>query len=593
MSNYDLKQIPKDERGYTSRVLSAIKEIGSYLNGKKLIFATLLTVLSSAAQIVIPYLLGTAIDKYIKPGDIAGLVHLIFYLFGLYIVTAVILYFQQVIMGNETQSALFRLRGRIFEKIQELPTAFFNQNKVGDLMSRINNDTEKLSQFLSESILRFVGSAMTLVGIAFFVLYINIRLGSVLLISILVLFIITRFVSPVIERASKTSSKAVGEFTSGVQENLTNFKAIVAFDRRNYFEENLTKLSNNAYKSSLTAGFASKILEPIFDFGGYVAQTSVLVYGLYLVTTGNLTIGLLIAFITYAVRFYSPLQYMATIFGEMQKTLASWSRVKDILDLKSDMNQEGVESEKTSQSLPNSMLVLEFKHVSFGYDDDQVILKDVCMKLEPGKTYALVGPTGGGKSTTASLMARLYDPTSGEIDLLGKPYKSYSAIERSEFVSLILQEPQLFEGTVADNIRYGNDHIVKLEDEVMLKMFESKGMNQLIARFQDGLQTKVDSGGENISLGQKQLVSFLRIILREPKLLILDEATANIDTVTESLLQTMIDSLPKETTKVIIAHRLNTIQKADQIFFINAGNVEPAKSLKEATDLIQNAKRVS
>ncbi len=591
--NYNLNDIPKDSRSYFKRLFDSFKGLSAYIDKKKMFLAIFLVLISSIAQIVTPYLLGSAIDKYIAPGNLRGLGSLILIVGVLYVITALTSYAQQIIMGNVGQDALFKLRSVIFEKIQSLPIGFFNQNKVGDLMSRINNDTDKLSQFLSESILRFAGSFATLLGIAGFVLYINLKLGASLLSTTIILFVITRIISPFLEQANKKSSQSVGAFTSGVQENLTNFKAIVAFDRRTYFEENLNSLATNAYKASMWAGFGNNVLSPVYDFGGYIAQLVVLVYGIYLTTHGQMTIGILIGFLTYAIRFYDPLRFMATIFSNIQVSLASWSRIQDILKMTSDLIQVPESDETKAKMTHSDKEIMCFDHVTFGYKDDQKIINDACLMLEKGKTYALVGPTGGGKSTLASLMARLYDPVSGTIFLKSKDIRSYSTEEKSKLVSLILQEPLMFEGTIADNIRYGNSEFEGMNDDNLMSHFHEKGMKELIGRFQEGLATKVDVGGENISLGQKQLISFLRIILRQPELLILDEATANIDTVTESMLQHMIDSLPESTTKVIIAHRLNTIQKADQIFFINGGSIEKAKSFEEVASMIQQAKRTS
>jgi ATP-binding cassette subfamily B protein len=235
---------------------------------------------------------------------------------------------------------------------------------------------------------------------------------------------------------------------------------------------------------------------------------------------------------------------------------------------------------------PAAAPLLEFDRVSFAYPDSRDVLSDVSLRLERGKTYALVGPTGGGKTTTASLMARLYDPTAGEVRLEGRDIRSFSSAERAEKIGFILQEPFLFTGTVRDNIVYGNRRLVGMSDTELTRLIEEAGLSALLARFEEGLQTKVTSSGDSISLGQKQLIAFIRAVLRDPELLILDEATANIDTVTEQLLETILDHLPPSTTKVIIAHRLNTISNADEIFFVNAGAITEAGSMEHAVDLL-------
>jgi len=242
--------------------------------------------------------------------------------------------------------------------------------------------------------------------------------------------------------------------------------------------------------------------------------------------------------------------------------------------------------------MPSGALI-EFKNVHFSYDENKEILHNVSLKLSRGKTYAFVGPTGGGKTTTASLIARLYDATTGTVLLDGNDIRSYSAEERSRKIGFILQEPFLFTGTVKDNILYGNEKYENYSEEQVAEVIENAGLQSLLTIFENGLQTKVSSGGDNVSLGQKQLIAFMRAVLRNPEVLILDEATANIDTVTEQLLEEILNKLPQSTTRIIIAHRLNTIENADEIFFVNAGEVIRAGSFTDAVDKLLHNKRVS
>lgn len=593
--NYNLDEIAhNDETSYGKRVLRAIADIGTYLNKRKIFIAFVLVFVSSLAQVITPYLIGRAIDNYLLPFDLHGLLTTIGILLVIYLISVVGNYYEQVVMGNETQNALYKMRATIFNKLLELPIAFFNQNKTGDLMSLVNNDTDKVSQFLSGSFARFAGSFVTLLGIAIFALYLNLKLGLIMLASAFIMLVLSRFFSPMLESANRSNSKAVGAFTAGVQENITNFKAIVVFNKRNYFENTLTELSDKSYKAAIKANFGNKILEPIFDFAGFVAQVAVLTSGIYFITEGQLTVGLLITFITYTLRFYDPLQYFATILSELQIALGAWSRIQDILNMKSNMVRITDSDVATAAQISHTQNeIMLFDEVSFGYTPEYEILHKVSFNLEAGKTYALVGPTGGGKSTTASLMSRLYDPTKGTIYFKGKDIRLMTDEERADHISLILQDPYIFEGTVLSNVVYGNKELENKSHDEIIALCKTEELDYLTSRFEKGLDTEITVGGENISLGQRQLISFLRIALRKPDLLILDEATANIDTVTETYLQKMIDGLPESTTKVIIAHRLHTIQKADFIFFINGGNVEHAKNLAEATQLIKDAKRSS
>jgi ATP-binding cassette subfamily B protein len=270
--------------------------------------------------------------------------------------------------------------------------------------------------------------------------------------------------------------------------------------------------------------------------------------------------------------------------------LAAVDRISEVLALESNMPIRPGDG----GAAPSSPDVLKFEQVRFSYvGGKEEVLRSATFNLKRGQTYALVGPTGGGKTTTASLMARLYDPTSGRVLLDGRDIRSYAPEDRTRKIGFILQEPFLFTGTIRDNVLYGNERYHKYSDDELIALLNEKNVGALLARFEQGLQTKVASTGDAISLGQKQIVAFMRAVLRDPEILILDEATANIDTVTEQQLEQILQRLPESTTKVIIAHRLNTIANADEIFFINSGEITPAGSMEHALEMLMHGKRVS
>ena len=326
---------------------------------------------------------------------------------------------------------------------------------------------------------------------------------------------------------------------------------------------------------------------PVYGFFGSIAQLIVLTLGIYLIALGNFTIGLLVSYLSYSNNFYQPLQRIAALWTSFQLAMAAADRVSHILNMESDMPQI------PSVNIASNDSVAEFRNIHFGYEDGREILHNISFTLERGKTYALVGPTGGGKTTTASLLARLYDPQQGEVLLNGRDIRSYTPEERTQKIGFILQEPILFTGTVKENILYGNPQYAGFNNEELENVIRQAGLQRLLTGFDKGLDTALGAGGENISLGQKQLIAFIRAVLRNPDLLILDEATANIDTITEQILGNILKKLPSHTTRVIIAHRLNTIQGADEIFFVNAGELIRAGSFDHAVEMIMQGKRAS
>jgi ATP-binding cassette subfamily B protein len=490
-------------------------------------------------------------------------------------------------VGGVGQRVLYKLRSQIFNKLQALPIAFFNQNKAGDLISRINNDTDKINQFFSQSIVPFVSSVFMMLGSAIFLLSLNWRLGAATLAPALVLLAITMALSPWVKRKNLSSSKSLGSMSSEIQEALGNFKVIIAFNRRDYFKQRFQEVNDDNYQAALAAGVANNVFAPIYALAASLGQLIVLIYGISLILSGSFTIGLLISFLAYATNFYNPMRQLAAMWASFQTALASWDRVHEILILENDLPviAEATASDSAISSGQENP-VLEFRNVNFSYPDGKEVLHNINLRLGAGKTYALVGPTGGGKTTTASLAARLYDPTTGMVFLNGRDIRSYSVEERTKKVGFILQELVLFTGTLKENILYGNEKYQDYSDEQLEVLIKEAGLVKLLERFDQGLATKLTASGGTASLGQKQLVAFMRAVLREPELLILDEATANIDTVTEQLLEEILKNLPATTTKVIIAHRLNTIENADEIFFVNAGQVVEAGSMEHALEML-------
>ncbi len=556
---------------------------------QNLIIAFAVMALNSGIGMFTPYLIGYTIDHYIQTKIYRGLILFTGILLGLYLISAVTDYLQTKIMGSIGQRMLYSLRNAVFNKIQSLPVAFFNQNKAGDLISRINNDTDRVNQFFSQSLLQFVDSIFMMAGAAIFLLVIHVELGLAGLAPAVFILIFVGIISPLVKKKNAASLKSTGGLSAEIQESLGNFKTIVAFNRRDYFRNKFNSANAINYKASVGAGLVNGVFVPVFTLFSNIAQLIVLAFGIYLISIGNFSIGLLISFIAYIQYFYQPLRQLATLWASFQTAMAAWDRISVILNLESDMPQK-VESISTKTA---DAPLLSFNDVSFKYPGGKEVLHDINFKLDQGKTYAFVGPTGGGKTTTASLFARLYDPTEGNVFLNGNDLRSYTPAELSKRIGFILQEPFLFNGTVRENILYGNEAYKLFDNEQLNQALKKEGLEDLISRFENGLNTKIAAGGDSMSLGEKQLIAFIRAVLRKPDLLILDEATANIDTITEKLLEDILQKLPPSTTKVIIAHRLNTIENADEIFFVNSGEVAAAGNFDNALQLLMEGKRES
>ncbi len=585
--NYNLNQLSnKQEKQSTYKALKSLLKLIS-AERKNLWLALIAILVNSGLLLLGPLLVGHTVDTYIRTKQFHGVLIFGGILLVIYMIAMVTGYTQTRLMGGVGQRMLYTLRNAIFNKLQELPVSFFNQNKAGDLISRVNNDTDKLNQFFSQSLMQFIGSIVTMIGAGIFLLSINLELGAATLSPAVVIVLFTVALSPWVKRKNAKNLKSVGGMSAEIQESLNNFKVIIAFNRRDYFRKRFDEANTENYKTAIGAGLANNIFVPVYGLLSSIAQLITLLFGIYLISTGNFTLGLLVSYIAYTTNFYNPLRQLAALWTSFQVAMASWDRISQILSLESDLKQ--IETKETI----SSDALLEFKNVHFSYDDSKEILHNINLKFEKGKTYALIGPTGGGKTTTASLISRLYDATKGTVLLNGKDIRSFSAEERTQKIGFILQEPFLFTGTVKENILYGNSQYKEVSDAQLEKIIEEANLNVLLAIFDEGLNTQITSGSDSISLGQKQLIAFMRAVLRNPELLILDEATANIDTITEQLLGSILNKLSKETTLVIIAHRLNTIENADEIYFVNEGEVQKAGTLNDALNMLLKGKRVS
>ena len=577
-----------DKRETLASAWSALKPL---LSDEKtnITIAVACVILSTASNLLGPVLTARIIDTAIKHSDYGLLLKYAGALAAVYFGALWTGYFQTLRMGTVGRNVLLRLRGRLFAQLSRLPIAFFAQNRAGDLISRVNSDTDKINQFFSQALMQMFGNLFLATGAGILLLALNWRMGLIALVPALCMLIITRALSPWVKHANRKSLESLGALSGDVSESLANFQVIVAFNRVDYFREKFDAANQRNYRASIKAGVSSGLFMPLYTLAGSVGSILVMGLGVWLIMRGQLTVGLLVGYLLYVTSFYNPLRQLATVGSSPQTMMAAMARVSEVLNLETNLVQL---PETAGKKGPKALLA--FEGVDFSYPGGKQVLDDVSLTLERGRTYALVGPTGGGKTTTAMLMARLYDPTRGTVYLDGRDIRGFTAAERAQKIGFILQDPFLLAGTVRDNIVYGHAELSLLSDEELSARMAAQGLSGFLARFgESGLASPVKGAGDGLSLGQKQLVAFLRAVLREPEILVLDEATANIDTVTEQMLEEVLAKLPKATTKVIIAHRLNTIQNADEIFFVGGGALTAAGSMEHAMTMLLGHEQAS
>ena len=588
MVDYALKPAGAGNQGQT--LGSAWRALKPLLADEKrnVAIAVACVIFTTISQLLSPILNARILDTAIPMKDYRQVLLYAGGLAVIYLLSLRTSYLQTVSMGRVGRNTVFKLRNGLFGQLSRLPIAFFAQNRAGDLISRVNGDTEQINNFFSQALMQMFGNLFLCAGTGVLLLALNWKMGVIALVPAAGMLIGTRPLSPWVKRSSRTSMDSLGALSADITESLANFQVILAFNRRDYFREKFGAANQRNYKASVTAGVASGLFQPLYTLAASAAQILVLALGVYLISRHELTVGLLVGYILYVSSFYNPLRQLATVWSSWQTMLAAMDRVSDVLNLPNNLVQEPEAAGGAEGHF------LAFEGVDFAYPGGKPVLSDVNLTLERGRTYALVGPTGGGKTTTAMLMARLYDPSAGTVYLDGQDIRSLDAGDKTRRIGFILQDPFLLAGTIRDNIVYGNAELAALDDAALTELMASQGLTGFLARFGElGLATPVKGTGDGLSLGQRQLVAFLRAVLRRPEILILDEATANIDTVTEQMLEEVLAKLPPATTKVIIAHRLNTIQNADEIFFVGGGAVTPAGSMEHAMGMLLGHERVS
>ena len=550
-----------ENRGTTARRL--ISELRPY--GGQLALGLLLVVVGALSQAGGPYLIGRAIDRYILRGDVPGLLWTMLILLGVYVAGTLATLGQIRQVGGVGQRVLASLRERIFDRLLRLPLRYFDRRPVGDLMSRVTNDVDTLNQLLSQGFTQLLGSFFSLIGIVVAMLLLDWRLALVCFTIIPVMLLVNVYFARRARLAFRTTRETVGDVTAGLQEEITGVREAQAFNRTEaniarFRERNAANRTANVQAVAITSAFA-----PAIDVLSTLATAVVIGYGGYLVVTGTLSVGLLAAFLIYVQQFFRPIQLASQVYTQAQAALAGGERIYNILDEDPEPpDPPGMPSLGTIEGH------IEFEGVTFGYEPGRPVIHDVSFEIEPGQTVALVGPTGAGKTTIANLVPRFYEATGGSVRVDGRDVREVKRESLREGIATVLQEPFLFSGTVAENIGYGRQDAMREEVKAAARVASA---HDFVSELPDGYDTVLGGGGGNLSQGQRQLLSFARAVLANPRILILDEATSNIDTRTEALIQRALGTLLEGRTSIVIAHRLSTIRTADLILVVADGRI--------------------
>lgn len=530
-----------------------------------LMVSVILVILSSILSLLGPYFIGVIIDHYILPKDVSGTIRMVWLLVGIYVGTSIITWLQSYVMVNISLNTIKVLREDLFAKLQTLSLRFFDRNKHGELMSRFTNDLEQLNQALSQSVIQFVSSLLTIIGVTIAMFSLNWVLAIVSFLTIPLMLFVTKKIVSVSRRNFSQRQKNVGELNGVVEETISGGEVIALFSKEEDTFQQFHEVNERLRNSAIRADMFSGTLGPVNNFLSNIGLAIVIAIGALMALNGHTTIGVIASFVTYSRQFTRPINQLSTLLNSIQAALAGAERVLETMDEVPDLVDK-----KDAVPIDSLKGKVHFQHVDFYYDQKKRILKDIHFLAKPGEMIALIGPTGSGKTTIINLLMRFYDVVSGEVLLDGRNIKDYKLRDLRKRIGIVLQDPYLFSGTIMDNIRYGR---LDATDEEVIEAAKTASAHGFIMHLPEQYQTRITSGGQNISQGQKQLVSIARAILANPDLLILDEATSNIDTKTEIDIQRGIRNLIKGKTSFVIAHRLKTIELADQIIVIQDGEI--------------------
>ncbi|AOM83721.1 ABC transporter ATP-binding protein [Salisediminibacterium beveridgei] len=532
---------------------------------KGLYFVVLMVLISSILALAGPFVVGMSIDQVVYDGDTSGLFAVLILLAVIYLLHSLSVFLQHFVMVRVAQDTVYRLRTGLFHHLHKLPITFFDQRRHGELMSRVTNDMDNISNTLNSSVIQIFASVLTLVGTLTVMIYLSPLLTLISLVIVPMMYIGMKWITSRTGQLFKLQQRHLGELNGYVQESMSGQKIIKSFSQEERVIEGFTtrnqELRLAGFWAQTISGFIPKLMNMLnnFSFAIIAGIGGIFAYN------GMITIGVIVIFAEYTRQFTRPLNDLANQFNTLLSAIAGAERVFRIMDEEDEISTES--GKEDAGSITGEVI---FKDVSFEYEGDQDTLSNISFTAKSGETTAIVGPTGAGKTTLISLLSRFYDPVEGIVEIDGRDMTAIKRESLRNEMAFVLQDSYLFQGTIRENIRYGQ---LTASDEDVVAAAKEANAHSFIMKFPDGYDTLIDGEGGGISQGQKQLLSIARALLRDPAILILDEATSSIDTVTEINIQEALKRLMNGRTSFVIAHRLNTIRQADQILVLHEGEL--------------------
>ena len=546
---------------------TSLRRLAAYLKPHTvmLVVVFVLVILYTTLALAGPYLMGVAIDQYLSLKDASGLLRIVLLMAAAYLLSAGGQAAAGYLMADISQKTLQDLRRDLFEHLQTLSLSFFDQNAHGDLMSRLTNDIDAINRAISQNVTQLMSSVITVVGILVTMFVLNPWLALASLITIPLMALVTSSIAKRTRSGFRSLQKDLGGMNGLIEESVSGQRIISAFRRTEDTKQDFDAINQKVYESSVQANTFAFLLMPLTGIMNHLNIAIIAGLGGVLAVEGIVTVGVVATFITYSQRFTEPMRSLANMYNSIQSALAGAERVFEIID-----QQPEIIDDPNAMELKDIQGDVIFDHVNFGYLKDVPVLKDINLHAKPGQTFALVGPTGAGKTTMVNLLTRFYEIDGGKVTIDGHDISKVKKADLRRQLGIVLQDTFLFSTSVMENIRYGR---LDATDEEVIDAAKLANADHFVRHLPQGYDTTLSERASNLSQGQRQLLAIARAVLADPAILVLDEATSSVDTRTEVRIQKGLLRLMEGRTSFVIAHRLSTIREADQVLVIDQGKL--------------------